>query len=194
MSRGNASRGLGWAGMQTSKVCTTTCTRSAEDDDRNIPTSPSRLYSMSAIAKQANATIATERRTRFDTDSGEIGVNNRRSGCILHLLEDFEPDSLQPSNRVVKGFAGSRTTNVETGTLLWRAGRTTKEPSPNFAFRTHIMCRRQGPTPKPAELGPDTGQEPIGPERMQRNDRWKQLHPDMELRNQQANNSIGTQY
>ena len=73
---------------------------------------------MSALAMQAHATVATERRTTFDTDSETVGIDNRCSGCISHIRDDFIGD-LRPSNRVVKGFAGSRTTNVQVGTLRW---------------------------------------------------------------------------
>lgn len=73
---------------------------------------------MTVLAMQANATIATERRTQFDTDSETIGINNRCLGCISHVREDFVGE-LRPSNRVVKGFAGSKTTNVQVGTLRW---------------------------------------------------------------------------
>ena len=73
---------------------------------------------MTVLAMQANATIATERRTQFDTDSETIGIDNRCSGCISHVREDFVGE-LRPSDRVVKGFAGSKTTNVQVGTLRW---------------------------------------------------------------------------
>jgi hypothetical protein len=73
---------------------------------------------MTVLAMQANATIATERMSQFDTDSDTIGVDNRCSGCISHVRDDFV-GNLRPSGRVVKGFAGSKTTNVQVGTLRW---------------------------------------------------------------------------
>ncbi|KAI2494626.1 hypothetical protein MHU86_19904 [Fragilaria crotonensis] len=73
---------------------------------------------MTVLAMQANATIATERKTQFDTDSETIGIDNRCSGCISHVKEDFV-GKLRPTDRVVKGFAGTRTTNVQVGTLRW---------------------------------------------------------------------------
>jgi hypothetical protein len=72
-----------------------------------------------ALAMNAKTAIASERRVRFDTDSGEIGVDNRCTACISHDPADFEPHSLKPTNRVVKGFAGSVTANVQVGTLVW---------------------------------------------------------------------------
>ena len=76
------------------------------------------VLAMSVLAMQAHATVATERHTTFDTDSETVGIDNRCSGCISHVRGDFIGD-LRPSNRVVKGFAGSRTTNVQVGTLRW---------------------------------------------------------------------------
>ena len=73
---------------------------------------------MTVLAMQANATIATERTTQFDTDSETIGIDNRCSGCISHVKEDFV-GKLRPTDRVVKGFAGTRTMNVQVGTLRW---------------------------------------------------------------------------
>ena len=96
------------------------------------------LFILSALAMQANAIIATERQARFDTDSGSIGVDNRCSACISHLIEDFEPGSLRPCNRVVKGFGGSRTTNIKTGTIIWSweddAGVVTQFKIPNSYY------------------------------------------------------------
>ena len=40
------------------------------------------VITMTVLAMQANATIATERKTQFDTDSETIGIDNRCSGCI----------------------------------------------------------------------------------------------------------------
>jgi hypothetical protein len=57
--------------------------------------------------------------TSFDTDSAPIGIDNRCTGCISHRIEDFE-GPLQESNRAIKGFGGTRTTNVKIGTIVWR--------------------------------------------------------------------------
>ena len=54
----------------------------------------------------------------FDTDSETVGVDNRCSGCISDKEYHFE--NLRPSDRVIKGFGGSRTTHVMIGTLVWR--------------------------------------------------------------------------
>ncbi|KAI2497134.1 hypothetical protein MHU86_17395 [Fragilaria crotonensis] len=77
-----------------------------------------KIMAMSVLAMQANATISTERESRFDTDSGLVGIDNRCSACISHEPSDFD-GPLEKSNRVVKGFGGSRTTNIKVGTLKW---------------------------------------------------------------------------
>ncbi|KAI2496051.1 hypothetical protein MHU86_18472 [Fragilaria crotonensis] len=78
----------------------------------------SAVTAMSVLAMQARTAIATERSVHFDTDSSLIGIDNRCSGCISHTREDFIGE-LKPSSRVVKGFGGSRTTNVHVGTIRW---------------------------------------------------------------------------
>jgi hypothetical protein len=77
-----------------------------------------RVLALSVLAMQANATISTERETRFDTDSELVGINNRCSVCTSHEPSDFD-GPLEKSNRVVKGFGGSHTTNINVGTLKW---------------------------------------------------------------------------
>ncbi len=71
-----------------------------------------------AMAMQAKAAYATQPETHFDTDSGPLGIDNRCSGCISSFVEDFE-GPLQESGRVIKGFGGTRTRNVMTGTIIW---------------------------------------------------------------------------
>jgi len=55
----------------------------------------------------------------FDTDSNPIGIDNRCSACISHCLDDFV-DPPVPTDRIIKGFGGSRTSNVQTGTIKWK--------------------------------------------------------------------------
>ena len=71
----------------------------------------------SALAMQANA-VQKERSIRFDTDSVPIGIDNRCSACISHVAEDFI-GQLEDSPKVIKGFGGTKTTNVKVGTLSW---------------------------------------------------------------------------
>ena len=58
------------------------------------------------------------RHARFDTDAYDIGIDNRCSGCISHKIEDFVGPMID-SKKSIKGFGGSRTTNVKTGTIKW---------------------------------------------------------------------------
>jgi bacterioferritin-associated ferredoxin len=76
------------------------------------------LAIMTVMAMDVRTAVASERITKFDTDSDTIGVDNRCSGCISHVKEDFV-GPLRKSNKVVKGFAGTRVTKVKTGTLRW---------------------------------------------------------------------------
>jgi len=57
--------------------------------------------------------------TPFDTDSKLTGVDNRCSACMSHDVDDFEGPVI-PTNWTIKGFAGSRTANVSTGTIVWK--------------------------------------------------------------------------
>ena len=71
---------------------------------------------MTVLAMQANATIATERKTQFDMDFETIGIDNRCSGCISHVRNNFVGE-LRRTDRAVKGFAGTKSTKVQVGTL-----------------------------------------------------------------------------
>jgi len=55
----------------------------------------------------------------FDTDSGEVGIDNRCSACMSHDINDFVGQTT-PTDRVIKGFGGTRTYNVQKGTIRWR--------------------------------------------------------------------------
>ena len=56
---------------------------------------------------------------RFDTDSARIGIDNRCSGCISHRVEDFE-GPLTDTDKTIRGFGGSRISNIKMGTIRWR--------------------------------------------------------------------------
>ena len=70
-----------------------------------------------AVAVYAT-TIKAQRITPFDTDSAHVGIDNRASGCFSHISTDFV-GPLKDSNRIVKGFGGTRTSSVKIGTLKW---------------------------------------------------------------------------
>ena len=52
----------------------------------------------------------------FDTDSLDFGVDNRCSACISNVKEHFVGD-LQKTNKVIKGYGGTRIHNVWEGTM-----------------------------------------------------------------------------
>lgn len=76
------------------------------------------LFLYAAIAMSASA-AQTATTTRFDTDSGPIGVDNRCTACISHRIEDCV-DVPQATNRVIKGVGGAKLSNVMTGTIIWK--------------------------------------------------------------------------
>ena len=65
-----------------------------------------------------SAAAGSTRVAAFDTDSGEVGIDNCASGCFSHIIDDFV-GPMRDCNKVVKGFGGSRTSNVKMGTLKW---------------------------------------------------------------------------
>jgi hypothetical protein len=90
-----------------------------------------------AVAMRAEGSSLNKNCLTFDTDSGPIGVDNRCTGCISHHIEDFE-GPLRDSNRAIKGFGGSCTTNIKIGTIMWKwdddTGRTHKFTIPNLFY------------------------------------------------------------
>ena len=55
----------------------------------------------------------------FDTDSGPVGIDNRCTACISHVIQDFEePPKL--TNQVITGFTGRSSASVYSGTIKWR--------------------------------------------------------------------------
>ena len=76
------------------------------------------LSACAALACQAQKTH-WEHRVSFDTDSFDIGIDNRCSACISGTPEDFI-GPLRDSTRTIKGFMGAKTTNVKVGTLSWK--------------------------------------------------------------------------
>jgi Reverse transcriptase (RNA-dependent DNA polymerase) len=73
----------------------------------------------------------------FDTDSRLVGIDNRASACMSDDIRDFV-GPLSNTDRVVKGFAGSRTTNVQMGTIEWQieddSGKITTHRIPNSYY------------------------------------------------------------
>ena len=55
----------------------------------------------------------------FDTDSGDVGVDNRCTACMSNVETDFVGDLIQVK-KWVKGFNGSRVYSLFKGTIRWR--------------------------------------------------------------------------
>ena len=77
-----------------------------------------RIMAYTVVAMEAKATNKTNV-IRFNTDSAPVGIDNQCTGCISHVAQDFI-GQLQDSGKSIKGFGGTRTSNVKIGTLLWR--------------------------------------------------------------------------
>ena len=99
-----------------------------------------RFITMAAIIAMSGTTDAQKSEAEcgpFDSDSAMVGIDNRCSGCITHVRTDI-PGELTPCNRVIKGFGGTRTTNVWQGTIHWSwdddQGQTHKMVIPNAYY------------------------------------------------------------
>ena len=79
---------------------------------------PAKLAIMVAIAMQANHGAAHSP-MRHDTDSGPVGIDNRCTACISHKISDFD-GPVHDVNFSIRGFAGSRTTGLKRGTIVWK--------------------------------------------------------------------------
>ena len=65
-----------------------------------------------------SATMAAQNHASFDTDSAPVEFDKRCLGCISHKVTDFIWE-LVDCNRTIKGFGGTRTTNIKMGTIKW---------------------------------------------------------------------------
>ena len=121
--------------------------RSVKRRVRYSPKRYRRLMTLSAMAMQAG-TASYENVTRFDTDSAQVGIDNRCTGCISHVAQDFI-GPLRESGKTIKGFGGTRTGNVKVGTLVWRweddNGVTTKFTIPNSYYVPNGKMRLLSP-------------------------------------------------
>ena len=80
--------------------------------------SRTRTLAFWAVAMSATGTRSA-RAVVFDTDSATIGMDNRCSACISSVIEDFDAPP-QPCGRVIKGFGGTRNSQVMQGQIVWR--------------------------------------------------------------------------
>jgi hypothetical protein len=75
------------------------------------------VISMAVLAMNGTTSISITECGPFDSDSALVGIDNRCSGCT-HVRTDI-PGEITPCNKIIKGFGGSRTANVWTGTIHW---------------------------------------------------------------------------
>lgn len=80
---------------------------------------PLQLYAMSVIAMSAAQTKCTQMGTPFDTDSEPVGIDNQCSGCITHVRSNIPGDVVE-CKRAIKGFGGTQTFNIWSGTIHWK--------------------------------------------------------------------------
>ena len=84
----------------------------------------------------------------LDSDSANIGVDNRCTSCISHESTDFIGE-LQTCNRAIKGFGGTQTPLIKRGTILWKwdddQGLQHKFPIPNSFYVPSGKCRLLSP-------------------------------------------------
>ena len=108
------------------------------------------LLSFHAVVHETvnDRTSKKQREGIFDTDSENIGIDNRCSACISHKAEDFVGE-LKHSDRSIKGFGGAITRKVMIGTLLWcwldDQGQTHKFLIPNSYYVPHGGVRLLSP-------------------------------------------------
>ena len=77
-----------------------------------------KVVCMTALAMQATSNNYITN-TTFDSDSSMIGIDNRCSACMSHVIEDFT-GQMRECNKSIKGFGGSKVYNVKIGTIIWR--------------------------------------------------------------------------
>ena len=72
-----------------------------------------------AIAMSASLVVGQTQQAMFDTDSAAVGIDNHCTACIFNDINDFV-GPLSKTDRKIKGFGGSRTTNMQLGTIVWK--------------------------------------------------------------------------
>ena len=107
------------------------------------------LFSLAVICLQSEVPMPNrEHDALFDMDSAEIGIDNRCSGCISHVATDFV-GQLHKSDKSIRGFGGTKTLKVMTGTLKWKwtddNGKEHKFLIPNSYYVPHGGVRLLSP-------------------------------------------------
>ena len=79
------------------------------------------VHSVVAMLAGQNNVMQTkqQRSIHFDTDSEQVGIDNRCSACISHKIEDFIGTPVQ-TKRTIKGFGGAKVSNIMKGTIKWK--------------------------------------------------------------------------
>jgi hypothetical protein len=78
------------------------------------------MIAMAVIAMESTGKdVPRSKLVQFDTDSMTVGVDNRCTACISDRREHFVGE-LTPGRKVIKGFHGSKTTEVMSGTIQWK--------------------------------------------------------------------------
>lgn len=80
---------------------------------------PKTLLAWEVILAMESKTNKSERTGILDTDSRAIGIDNRCSAYLSGYTDDFIGE-LTPTDKIIKGFGGTQTTNVSRGTALIR--------------------------------------------------------------------------
>ena len=74
---------------------------------------------MQAVAMEVGAANKQVYNMNFDSDSAKVGIDNRCSACMSHIIEDFQ-GPLTEYNRPIKGFGGTKTWRCHLQTTLLR--------------------------------------------------------------------------
>ena len=77
----------------------------------------SKLWVYNAVAM--TAALASPHRITFDPGTKSIGIDNRASACISYCADDFKQGTLSDTNKVIKGYGGTRSKPIQRGTLIW---------------------------------------------------------------------------
>jgi hypothetical protein len=78
------------------------------------------MIAMAVIAMESTGKdVPRSKLVQFDTDSMTVGIDNRCTACISNRREHFVGE-LTPGRKVIKGFHGSKTTEVMSGTIQWK--------------------------------------------------------------------------
>jgi hypothetical protein len=77
-------------------------------------------YAVVVIGSQEGPLTNYSIECSFDTNSGRVGMDDRCTACTSNKVKDFEGPLIK-AKRSIKGFGGTRTTNVKMrGTIAWR--------------------------------------------------------------------------